>query len=114
MKERGLDSACFGYVIRISRSEGKDGKMGGRGDGERLIDNLREKCLRNAGQLTDSRFPIPDSRFPIPDSLICKGLKSLPGLYLCSNYLGGVALGDCVRRGFERAQEVGEYLQQSD
>ncbi|MEG5000295.1 hypothetical protein [Microcoleus sp. B4-D4] len=107
MKERGLDSACFGYVIRISRSEGKDGKMGGRGDGESLIDNLREKCLRNAGQLTDSRFPIPDS-------LICKGLKSLPGLYLCSNYLGGVALGDCVRRGFERAQEVGEYLQQSD
>ncbi len=38
------------------------------------------------------------------------GLKSLPGLYLCSNYVGGVALGDCVRRGFERAQEVGEYL----
>ncbi|PSB18925.1 protoporphyrinogen oxidase, partial [filamentous cyanobacterium Phorm 46] len=42
------------------------------------------------------------------------GLKSLPGLYLCSNYFGGVALGDCVRRGFERAQEVSEYLQQSD
>jgi protoporphyrinogen/coproporphyrinogen III oxidase len=38
------------------------------------------------------------------------GLKSLPGLYLCSNYVGGVALGDCVRRGFERAQEVREYL----
>ena len=38
------------------------------------------------------------------------GLKSLPGLYLCSNYFGGVALGDCVRRGFERAQEVSEYL----
>ncbi|MEG4865710.1 MULTISPECIES: hypothetical protein [Microcoleaceae] len=43
-----------------------------------------------------------------------QGLKSLPGLYLCSNYLGGVALGDCIGRGFERAQEVGEYLQQSD
>ena len=41
------------------------------------------------------------------------GLKSLPGLYLCSNYLGGVALGDCVRRGFERAQEVREYLNNS-
>ncbi|MBE9187258.1 protoporphyrinogen oxidase, partial [Microcoleus sp. LEGE 07076] len=41
-----------------------------------------------------------------------RGLKSLPGLYLCSNYFGGVALGDCVRRGFERAREVGEYLQQ--
>ena len=39
------------------------------------------------------------------------GLKSLPGMYLCSNYVGGVALGDCVRRGFERAQEVREYLQ---
>lgn len=38
------------------------------------------------------------------------GLKSLPGLYLCSNYLGGVALGDCVSRGFERAQFVREYL----
>ena len=38
------------------------------------------------------------------------GLKSLPGLYLCSNYVGGVALGDCVRRGFERAQSVREYL----
>ncbi|WP_228042630.1 MULTISPECIES: hypothetical protein [unclassified Tychonema] len=43
-----------------------------------------------------------------------QGLKSLPGPYLCSNYLGGVALGDCIPRGFERAQEVGEYLQQSD
>jgi oxygen-dependent protoporphyrinogen oxidase len=41
---------------------------------------------------------------------IDRGLKSLPGLYLCSNYCGGVALGDCVRRGFERAQAVGEYL----
>jgi protoporphyrinogen/coproporphyrinogen III oxidase len=40
-----------------------------------------------------------------------KGLESLPGVYLCSNYLGGVALGDCVRRGFERAIEVSEYLQ---
>jgi len=47
---------------------------------------------------------------------IDEGLKSLPGVYLCSNYFGGVALGDCVRRGFDRAREVGEYLQnkQSD
>ncbi len=42
---------------------------------------------------------------------IDRGLKSLPGVYLCSNYLGGVALGDCVRLGFERAIEVSEYLQ---
>ncbi|WP_293152211.1 MULTISPECIES: protoporphyrinogen oxidase [unclassified Microcoleus] len=41
---------------------------------------------------------------------IDRGLKSLPGLYLCTNYFGGVALGDCVRRGFERAVQVGEYL----
>ncbi len=39
------------------------------------------------------------------------GLKSLPGVYLCSNYVGGIALGDCVRRGFESALEVREYLQ---
>ncbi|TAG91209.1 MAG: protoporphyrinogen oxidase [Oscillatoriales cyanobacterium] len=42
---------------------------------------------------------------------IDRGLKSLPGVYLCSNYVGGVALGDCVRLGFERAIEVSEYLQ---
>jgi protoporphyrinogen/coproporphyrinogen III oxidase len=41
------------------------------------------------------------------------GLKSLPGLYLCSNYVGGIALGDCVRRGFESAIEVSEYLQKT-
>jgi protoporphyrinogen/coproporphyrinogen III oxidase len=41
------------------------------------------------------------------------GLKSLPGLYLCSNYVGGIALGDCVRRGFESAIEVSEYLQKN-
>lgn len=41
------------------------------------------------------------------------GLKSLPGLYLCSNYVGGIALGDCARRGFESAIEVGEYLRQT-
>jgi len=41
------------------------------------------------------------------------GLKSLPGVYLCSNYVGGIALGDCVRWGFERAIEVSEYLQET-
>lgn len=40
-------------------------------------------------------------------------LKSAPGLYLCSNYMDGVALGDCVRRGRERAEEIARYLQQS-
>lgn len=42
---------------------------------------------------------------------INQGLKSLPGLYLCTNYIDGVALGDCVRRSFERATEVQAYLQ---
>ncbi|MCL2927598.1 MAG: protoporphyrinogen oxidase [Trichodesmium sp. St16_bin4-tuft] len=34
------------------------------------------------------------------------GLKSLPGVYLCSNYIGGVALGDCVRRSIEVGTEI--------
>ena len=38
------------------------------------------------------------------------GLKSLPGLYLCSNYIGGVALGDCVRQGKEVAAKISESL----
>lgn len=41
---------------------------------------------------------------------ISNGLKSYPGLYLCSNYIGGVALGDCVRRGTEVAKEVYQGL----
>ncbi|XZN99790.1 MAG: protoporphyrinogen oxidase [Microcoleus sp.] len=41
------------------------------------------------------------------------GLKSLPGMYLCSNYVGGVALGDCVRLGLERAIAVSKYLQET-
>ncbi|WP_341738506.1 protoporphyrinogen oxidase [Microcoleus sp. CAWBG640] len=44
---------------------------------------------------------------------IDRGLKSLPGMYLCSNYVGGVALGDCVRLGLERAIEVSKYLQET-
>ncbi|MDJ0518384.1 MAG: protoporphyrinogen oxidase [Trichodesmium sp. MO_231.B1] len=39
------------------------------------------------------------------------GLKSWPGVYLCSNYIGGVALGDCVRRGTEVATEIYQSLQ---
>ena len=34
------------------------------------------------------------------------GLKSWPGVYLCSNYIGGVALGDCVRRSIEVATDI--------
>jgi len=41
-----------------------------------------------------------------------EGLKPFPGLFLCSNYLDGVSLGDCVRRGKETAQAVLEYLGQ--
>jgi oxygen-dependent protoporphyrinogen oxidase len=37
---------------------------------------------------------------------IRESIKSLPGLFLSSNYLDGVALGDCVRRGEETAQAV--------
>ncbi|OZH52408.1 hypothetical protein AFK68_24545 [Hydrocoleum sp. CS-953] len=39
------------------------------------------------------------------------GLKSWPGVYLCSNYIGGVALGDCVRRGTEVATEIYQSLE---
>ncbi len=37
---------------------------------------------------------------------INQGLETLPGLYLCSNYIDGVALGDCVKRACERAKTV--------
>jgi len=36
-------------------------------------------------------------------------LREQPGLFLCSNFTDGVALGDCVRRGRETAQAVLEY-----
>lgn len=38
-------------------------------------------------------------------------LQQLPGLYLCSNYLDGVSLGDCVRRGGDRAREIDRELE---
>ena len=41
---------------------------------------------------------------------IHRGLTSLPGLYLCTNYIGGVALGDCVRRATEVATEICQSL----
>ena len=37
-------------------------------------------------------------------------LADYPGVVLCSNYLDGVSLGDCVRRGEERAAELAEWL----
>lgn len=39
------------------------------------------------------------------------GVRSLPGLFVCSNYSDGVAMGDCARRGYELAPRVAEYLQ---
>jgi protoporphyrinogen/coproporphyrinogen III oxidase len=42
------------------------------------------------------------------------GLQSLPGVFLCSNYFGGVALGDRVQRGQEQALQLQQYLQQAD
>jgi oxygen-dependent protoporphyrinogen oxidase len=33
-----------------------------------------------------------------------------PGLYLCSNYRGGIAVGDCVMNGEKTAQKVRAYL----
>ncbi|MFP4132819.1 MAG: protoporphyrinogen oxidase [Halothece sp.] len=41
-----------------------------------------------------------------------EGLKDFPGLFLCSNYLDGVALGDCVRRGEETSQAVLETIKE--
>ncbi len=37
-------------------------------------------------------------------------LTQLPGLYLCSNYLDGVTLGDCLRRSLECTREIHQYL----
>lgn len=39
-----------------------------------------------------------------------QGLKHLPGLYLCSNYMGGISLGDRVQRGQEKAVEIYQSL----
>ena len=42
---------------------------------------------------------------------IRQGLEAFPGVFLCSNYMGGIALGDRVQRGQETALQVHEYLQ---
>ena len=39
-----------------------------------------------------------------------QGLEAMPGLYLCSNYIDGVALGDCVRRSIGQANEILSFL----
>ncbi len=41
---------------------------------------------------------------------IHQAIAGLPGLYLCSNYLDGVSLGDCARRGQETADRICSYL----
>lgn len=41
---------------------------------------------------------------------IQQNLDQLPGLYLCSNYLDGVTLGDCIRRAFESAIQIHQDL----
>ncbi len=41
-----------------------------------------------------------------------EALQHFPGFFLCSNYLDGVALGDCVRRGEETTEAVLNYLGQ--
>lgn len=41
---------------------------------------------------------------------IHQALQKTPGLFLCGNYMDGVALGDCIRRGQECAAEVVKYL----
>lgn len=34
----------------------------------------------------------------------------LPGLHLCASYRGGVAVGDCIKSGYETAEAVMSYL----
>ena len=40
-------------------------------------------------------------------------LSALPGMYVCTNYTDGVALGDCVKRSQQRATDILNYLQTS-
>ncbi|HEY9704430.1 MAG TPA: protoporphyrinogen oxidase, partial [Allocoleopsis sp.] len=37
-------------------------------------------------------------------------LKNLPGLYVCTNYTDGVALGDCVQRALDLSEVIKTYL----
>jgi oxygen-dependent protoporphyrinogen oxidase len=36
--------------------------------------------------------------------------RDLPGFFFCSNYKGGIAVGDCVMSGKRTATRVGEYI----
>jgi oxygen-dependent protoporphyrinogen oxidase len=36
--------------------------------------------------------------------------KENPGLYFCSNFYRGISMGDCVKNGFQTADDVSEYL----
>ena len=36
--------------------------------------------------------------------------RSLPGLYFCANYRGGVSIGDCVKAGHAIAERVVQHL----
>jgi protoporphyrinogen/coproporphyrinogen III oxidase len=42
--------------------------------------------------------------------VVRQGLDHLPGLFLSSNYISGVALGDCVKQGLKTAEQVKEFL----
>jgi oxygen-dependent protoporphyrinogen oxidase len=36
--------------------------------------------------------------------------QSVPGLFLCANYRGGIAVGDCVMSGEKIAARAGKFL----
>jgi oxygen-dependent protoporphyrinogen oxidase len=36
--------------------------------------------------------------------------RNRPGLFVCSNYRGGIAVGDCVMSGERTAKRVTEFL----
>ena len=36
--------------------------------------------------------------------------RSIPGLYFCANYRGGVSIGDCVKSGHATAERVAGHL----
>jgi oxygen-dependent protoporphyrinogen oxidase len=41
---------------------------------------------------------------------IDRSLENHPGLFVSANYIGGVALGDCVKRSFGTADQIREFL----
>ncbi|CAN1210860.1 protoporphyrinogen oxidase [Tumidithrix helvetica PCC 7403] len=42
--------------------------------------------------------------------VIRQGLQQLPGVFLSSNYIEGVSMGDCVRQGLKTAEQVKQFL----